>query len=60
MLYCSLESVPGCERQVEDQCDPVSVHEEQDSQNRLDGSFGNDVCVEAVAKIDGVDVITAG
>jgi len=27
-LYCSLEPIPGCQRQVQDQRDPVAVHEE--------------------------------
>lgn len=53
-----LLNVPSKERQVEDQRNPVAVDQEEEGQEAVDGSFGNDVRVEAVAKIDGVDVVT--
>jgi hypothetical protein len=52
-----LLSVPGQQRQIQDQGDPVSIDEEQESQEGVDSGFGDDVCVEAVAEIDGVDVV---
>jgi hypothetical protein len=49
--------VPGQERQVEDKRHPVAVDQEQDSQESVDTGLGDDVHVEAVAQIDGVDVV---
>lgn len=53
-----LLDVPGQERQVEDQRDPVSVDEEEEGQETVNGGLGDDVGVESVAEINGVDVIT--
>lgn len=50
--------VPCKQRQVEDQSDPVAVDKEQNGDESVDGSFGDDVGVEAVAKVNRVDVIT--
>lgn len=52
-----LLDVPAKERQVEDQRHPVSVDKEQEGQESVDGNFGDDVGVEAVAEVDGVDVV---
>ena len=49
--------VPGQERQVEDERHPVAVDQEQDSQECVDTSLGDDVHVEAVAEINRVDVV---
>jgi hypothetical protein len=49
--------VPGQERQVEDKRHPVAVDQEQDSQESVDTGLGDDVHVEAVAQVDGVDVV---
>ena len=53
-----LLDVPREERQVEYQRDPVAVDKEEEGQEAVDGSFGDDVRVEPVAEIDGVDVVT--
>ena len=52
-----LLSVPSNKRQVEDERQPVSVDEEEERQEGVDGGFGDDVGVEAVAEVDGVDVV---
>ncbi len=44
--------------QVEDQRQPVPVDEEEEGQEALYGGLGDDVCVQAVAQVDGVDVVT--
>lgn len=49
--------VPCKQRQVEDQGEPVTVDEEQDSEESVDSSFRNNVGVEAVAEVDRVDVV---
>ncbi len=54
-----LLDVPGQERNVQEQRNPVSVDEEQEGEEAVYGRLGNDVRVEAVAKIDGVDVVAA-
>lgn len=54
----ALLSVPGDQRQVEDEGQPVSVDEEQEGQECVNGGFGDDVGVKAVAEVDRVDVIT--
>ena len=50
--------VPGQERQVEDQRQPVPVDQEQEGQEAVHGGFRDDVGIEAVAKVDRVDVVT--
>lgn len=49
--------VPGHERQVEDKRHPVAVDQEQDGQERVDTSLGDNVHVQAVAEVDRVDVV---
>ena len=53
----SLLSIPREHGQVQNQGNPVSIDEEQESQKGVNGGFGDDVGVEAVAKINGVDVV---
>jgi hypothetical protein len=50
-------SVPSQQRQIQDKCHPVPVDKEQEGQESVDGGFGDNVCVKAVAEIDGVDVV---
>jgi hypothetical protein len=52
-----LLAVPSQQRQVQNQGNPVSVDEEEEGQESVDGGFGDDVGVEAVAKVDRVDVV---
>jgi hypothetical protein len=52
-----LLAVPGQQRQVQDERDPVSVDKEEEGQETVNGGLGDDVGVEAVAKVDGVDVV---
>lgn len=54
----NLLDVVAQERQVEDKRQPVSVDQEHESEESMDGGFGNDVGVEAVAEVDRVDVVT--
>lgn len=55
-LYVLLDVVSE-ERQVEDQRNPVSVDQKQEREESVDGDFGDDVRVQAVAEVDGVDVV---
>ena len=55
-----LLDIPGEQRYVEDEGHPVSVDQEHEREESVDGNFGDDVGVEAVAEIDGVDVVTVG
>jgi hypothetical protein len=50
--------VPCQQRQIQKNSQPVSVDEEKYGKEAMYGCFGDDVGVEAVAKIDGVDVVT--
>lgn len=43
--------------QVQYDCEPVSVNNKQESQECVNGGFGNDVGVEAVAQVNWVDII---
>jgi hypothetical protein len=47
------------ERQVQHDGEPVPVDDEEEGQEGVDSGFGDDVRIETVAKVDGVDVITA-
>lgn len=50
--------IEGEERQVQDDRKPVAVDHKQEGQESVDSGFGDDVGVEAVAEVDGVDVVT--
>lgn len=52
-----LLGVPGEQRQVENKRQPVAVDEEQEGEEAVDGSFGDNVGVETVAQVNGVDVV---
>lgn len=54
-----LLDVPAKERQVENKRHPVSVDEEEEGQETMHSSLGDDVGVESVAEINGVNVVTA-
>lgn len=53
-----LLDVPAEERQVENKRHPVSVDEEEEGQETVHSSLGDDVGVESVAEVNGVDVVT--
>lgn len=53
-----LLDVPAKERQVENQRNPISINEEKECQETVNSGLGNNVCVESVAEINGVNVIT--
>lgn len=55
----NLLDIPGDEWQVQNQWQPVSVDQEEERQETVYGSLGDDVGVQAVAEVDGVDVVTA-
>lgn len=55
-----LLDVVGKQRQVQDQRHPVAVNQEQERQESVDSGFGDDVGVEAVAEVNGVDVVAVG
>ena len=46
------------ERQIEQKCNPVPIDKEQEGQKAMDGSFRDNVCVETVAEIDRINVVT--
>lgn len=54
-----LLGVEDCERQVQHNGEPVPVDHEEEGQESVDSGLGNDVGIEAIAKVDRVDVITA-
>ena len=55
-LYVLLP-IPHQQRQIQQHRDPVPVYEEQDRQECVHASLRDDVHVEAVAEVDGVDVV---
>lgn len=54
-----LLGVEGQERQVEEDSEPVAIDDEQEGQEGVNGGFGDDVGVEAVAQVNRVYVVTA-
>jgi len=58
LVFKDLLRVPCQEGQVQEEGQPVSVDEKEDSEEAMDGGFRDDVGVEAVAEVDGVDVVT--
>lgn len=53
----ALFRVEGQEGQIEHQGQPVAVNEEEESEETVNGGFWDDVGVETVAEIDGVDIV---
>lgn len=51
--------IEGEEGQVQDNRKPVAIDHEEEGQESVDGSFGDDVGVETVAQVDRIDVVTA-
>jgi hypothetical protein len=47
------------ERQVEEDRKPVAIDNEEEGQESVNSGLGDDVGVQAVAEVDGVDVVTA-
>jgi len=58
LVFKDLLRIPCQERQIQEQSQPISVDEEECGKEGVYSGFGDDVCVETVAEIDGVDVIT--
>lgn len=54
----ALLDVPPHKREVQNQRNPVAIDEEEEGEESMDGGFGDDIGVEAVAQIDRVDVVT--
>lgn len=54
----NLLDVPAKERQVENERDPVTVDEEEEGQETVHSSLGDDIGIESVAEVNGVNVIT--
>jgi hypothetical protein len=52
-----LLAVPCQQWQVQNERDPVSVDQEKEGKESVYGSFGDDVGVKTIAKIDRVDVV---
>lgn len=53
----ALLRIENKQRQVQDDSKPVSVDDEQEGQESVNGGFGDDVGVETVAEVDRVDVV---
>lgn len=53
----ALFRVPCQEGQVQHQSHPVSIDKEEEGQESVNGGFGDDVGVETVTEVDGVDVV---
>jgi hypothetical protein len=49
--------IPGHQRQVQQQRQPISIDKEQNREESVEAGFRDDVHVEAVAQIDRVDVV---
>jgi hypothetical protein len=49
--------IPSHQRQIQHQRQPISIYEEERSEKGVDAGFRDDVHVEAVAEVDGVDVV---
>jgi hypothetical protein len=53
-----LLSIPQQEWKIQENREPVTVDEKQDGKEGVDSGFRDDIGVEAVAEVDGVDIIT--
>jgi hypothetical protein len=49
--------IPSHQRQIQQERQPIPIYQEQRREESVDASFRNDVHVEAIAEVDGVDVI---
>lgn len=55
-----LLDVPTKEWKVENKRDPIAIDQEEECQETMHSSLRDDVGVETVAEVDGVDVIAIG
>jgi len=58
LVFENLFAIEYQERQVQNQGKPIAIDKEQERQEGVDGSFWDNVGVEAVAKVDRIDVVT--
>lgn len=58
LVVVDLLRIEGEEGQVQDNRKPVAIDHEEEGQESVDGSFGDDVGVETVAQVDRIDVVT--
>jgi TPP-dependent indolepyruvate ferredoxin oxidoreductase alpha subunit len=58
LVVKDLLSVVGEQRQVQDNRKPVAIDNEQEGQESMNSSLGDNVGVETVAEFDGVEVVT--
>lgn len=54
----TLFDIEGQERQVESNGQPVAINDEEEGEEGVDGRLGHDIRIEAVAQINGIDVVT--
>ena len=47
------------QRQVQNNSKPVSIDDEEEGQESVNSGFGDNVGVETVAEVNGVDIVTA-
>lgn len=57
LVLRSLLSVPRNQWQIQEQRQPVAIDQEQYCQEGVDAGFGHNVGVQAVAKVDRIDVV---
>jgi hypothetical protein len=44
-------------RQIKQKRNPVAVDKEEEGQEAMDRGFWNDVCIEAIAEVNGIDIV---
>ena len=49
--------IPSHQRQIQQQRQPIPINKEQRCKESVDAGFRDDVHVEAVAEVDGIDVV---
>lgn len=52
-----LLAIPGQQRQIQDERNPIPINQEEEGQESVYSGFGDDVGVQAVTEVDGVNVI---
>lgn len=54
----ALLSIVSNKRQIQKQRQPISIYQEKEGEKGLNSGFGDNVRVEAIAEIDGIDIVT--
>jgi len=58
LVLVDFSGVESEQRQVKDDCDPVTINQEEEGEESMYCSLGYDVGIQSVAQVDRIDIVT--